>query len=140
MKRLETERTNELGELFFCAIYHINSYWEPDVVNLKAASKVKSATGCNIKGFSIRLYTDNLKHFLGEHVSEWRKNQVPVRMSDLEKIPSYVNYFGAVSVDLKNPNRLHFKKETSTGIVHFIAEMKPRLHELVGVTLWIQRR
>ena len=121
-------------------MYHVDSYWEPDVVSLKAASKVKSATGCNIKGFSIRLYTDNLKHFLGEHVSEWRKNQVPVRMSDIERIPSYVNYFVDVSVDIKNPNRLHFKKETSTGIVHFIAEMKPRLHELVGVTLWIQRR
>ena len=48
--------------------------------------------------------------------------------------------FVDVSVDIKNPGRLHIKKETSTGIVHFIAEMKPRLHELVGVTLWIQRR
>lgn len=140
MKRLESTRTNELGELFFCAMYHIGSYWEPDRVKLKAASKVKSATGCNIKGFSIRLYTDNLKHFLGEHVSEWRKNQVPVSMADLEDIPSYVNHFEDVSVDLKNPNRLHFKKETPTGIVHLIAEIKPRLHELVGVTLWIQRR
>lgn len=138
--QLETERTNQLGELYFCAMYHLASYWQPGIVSMKAAAAIERATGLCTKNFAIRLYTDNLKHFLGKHVSERKKGNVPVRMADIEKLPYYINYFNHVNIDKEYDNRLIFKKETPTGLVHLVAEIHPRRQELVGITLWIQRR
>lgn len=138
--RLETERTNELGELFFFAMYHVDSYWEPGVVGRKTVNKVRSVLGMDISGYKIRLYTKELKHLLNRHYTEDAADLVPVRMKDVESLLALVNECHGIEKSRSQKSRIHFVKVIPAGTAHFVAEIRPREKVLAGITLWIQRR
>lgn len=138
--KLETECTNGLGELYFCAMYHVASYWEPGIVGRKTANKIRAVLGVDLAGYRIRLYTNDLKHLLNRHYSETERDLVPVRMRDIENLESIVNDCHGVEKGRSPGQRVHFVKEIPAGTAHFVAEIRPREKVLAGITLWIRRR
>lgn len=139
MVKLETERANELGELYFCAMYHVDSYWEPGRITSKAINKVRAALGYDLTGYRVRLYTNDLKHLLNRHYTEDNANLLPVRMRDIENLMSLVNECHMVKKGNSPKQRMRFIKEIPAGTAHFVAEIRPKEKVLAGITLWIQR-
>ena len=137
MKRLETERTNELGELFFCAIYHVKSYWVAGTVDAVTASRIKKEIGLNLKGYRIVLYSEGLTHLLNRHYSESVKKQRGVRYKDIGRIGNVINRYNTVEYS-KRTDRLVFKRRFPDGTLFLVVEIDHVNKVLSGITLWIR--
>ena len=137
MKRLETTRTNDLGELMFCALYNMHSYWIAGNVEPVTASRIKKDTGLELKGYRIVLYSEGLSHLLNRHYSEPGKKQRGVKYKDIGRIGNVVNRYNTVEFS-KRTDRLVFKRRFPDGTLSLVVEIDHANKVLSGITLWIR--
>ena len=134
---LQTTRTNTIGELFFCAMYRIKSFYVAGTVDATTANKINKEIGLNFKGWSIILNTDNLVHLLSRHFRDGKPKHRDVTYRDLGRIGSVVLRHDSVEPGNK-PDRLLFKRKFPDGILCFVVEIDKKGKNLSGKTLWIR--
>ena len=130
-------RVTELAELFFYTLYGFKAYWVAGKVGGRTANLIKECLGISIKGFSIELKGDDLKHFLYSHFNETQNDQREIHFNDINKLPNVVNGFSNVDFGNK-PNTLLFEKTFPTGIFQLVVEINYTKKKLVGKSFRIK--
>ena len=140
MKRLETERTNQLGEVILGSITMVETSWNAGTLLSKEAKRlsVLLKDKSDYTGYSVILYSSRVRHLANRHMNEPRKKQRNVRFVDFFNLYEIVAHCNSVSRE--NDGRLRFRKLYPDGEYILIAEPMKSKKELVAVTLWILRR
>lgn len=140
MKRLETTRTNQLGEVILGSITMVETSWNAGTLSAKEAKRLSGLLKdkSDYTGYSVILYSSRVRHLANRHMNEPRRKQRNVRFVDFFNLYEIVAHCNSASVE--SDGRLKFRKLYPDGEYLLVAEPMKSKKELVAVTLWILRR
>ena len=131
-------KSSSLGELYFCALYKINSIWKAGEISSSAANKIYESTGILVDKYKICLTSGSLRHFLSRHFDEKAPDQRGIHFDDLFEIENVINNFTSVEIGNTGLRLLFKKKYPNKELLYLVMEINKAKKILAGVSFWIK--
>lgn len=130
-------QTDELEELFFYTLYGFKACWIAGQVSDYTAKRIFKNTRLSLKGYELKLFSNDLKHFLNSHFHELHARQRDITFDDISKLLRVVNSFTYVEFGNK-PNTLLFITNFPNGIFELVVVINHKQKTLSGKSLRIK--